>query len=77
MRKRDYSLVGEGHGAWVRISQIIRRRGSLVLYFTLNTLWCMQYAALAILSYYGIIILQNLLISEAYGFAANLEGQKI
>jgi hypothetical protein len=37
----------------------------------------MQYAALAILSYYGLIILQNLLISEAYGSTANLGGQNI
>ncbi len=37
----------------------------------------MQYAALAILSYHGVIILQNLLISAAYGSTANLEGQNI
>jgi hypothetical protein len=35
----------------------------------------MQYAALAILSYYGVIILQNLPLSGAYGSTANLEGQ--
>ncbi len=38
LRKRDNMLTREGRGGWGR-SQIIRQRGSLVLFKSFNTLW--------------------------------------